>query len=241
MKAVALRAMISLVAVSLFLNGFSQVTAVTLHLQVPLPDTLNRPVYVTGNFNHWYAGDSLYKMERMEPGVYAIILPVYTGKLYEYKYTRGNWDRVELAANDSNISNRHFIAGSPLQLTDTVQQWNAPLFRKAPAARAGQINARLDSLKASVQSQMEKIQGVLKLYMLNMLSDHPKAGLHKRLDRRAARKLGGFYKKLTGIMWEVMTALNPGEKEKLRQFLSNPEAQKDFMTAFGKVLDGSAQ
>ena len=230
-----------LISFIISLNGYSQVTSVTLQVKVPVPDTSSRPVYVAGNFNHWYAGDSLYKMERKEPGIYTLILPVYTGRLYEYKYTRGNWDRVELAANDSNTNNRRFITGSPMQLTDTVLRWKIPVPRKEPAARASAINARLDSLKAGLQQKMGNVQELLKRYMVNMLSDNPKESLHKKLDRRAARKLGEFYKKLTGIVWEVMTGLKPEEKAKLRQFLSDPAAQKDFMGAFGKVLDGSVQ
>lgn len=241
MKQATFRAVCFLLAVSFSFISFSQVASVTLQLRVPFPDTLNRPVFIAGNFNHWYAGDSLYKMERTEPGLYTLILPVFKGKTYEYKYNRGNWDRVELAANDSNISNRRFITESSLQLTDTVQRWKAPVPRKEPAARASAINARLDSLKAGLQQKMGNIQALLKRYMVNMLSDNPKASLHKKLDRRAARKLGEFYKKLTGIVWEVMTGLKPEEKAKLRQFLSDPSAQKDFMGAFGKVLDGSVQ
>lgn len=219
----------------------AQVTGVRLQVHIPLPDTLQRPVYVAGSFNHWYAGDSLYKMEKKGEGIYTLVLPVYIGRVYEYKYTRGNWDRVELAANDSTIKNRQFFVTEQLLLTDTVEQWKKPSPRKEPAARASAINAKVDEMKAGLNEQMEKIQQLLKAYMTNMLAEQPKASLHSRLDRKAARKLGEVYKKITGIVWDVLTKLSPEEKQKLRGYLDSPEAQKNLMQAFGKVLDGSAQ
>lgn len=224
----------------LCLTSAGQVTGVILRVNVPQPDTLNRPVYIAGNFNHWYAGDSLFKMDKMGDGIYQLVLPVYKGKIYEYKYTRGNWDRVELALNDSNVKNRRLLATENLFINDTVIKWKAPAIKNEPAARAAAINARLDTLKAQLPEKMEQVNRVLKRYMMNMLSSQPKKSLHRKLDRKAAREVGKLYKKITGLVWDVMTALSPEEKQKLRDFLSKPDAQKDFMKAFGKVLDGSA-
>ena len=180
-------------------------------------------------------------MEKKGEGIYTLLLPVYTGKLYEYKYTRGNWDRVELAINDSNVKNRQFLASEQLVMTDTVVKWKTPPPRVEPAARASAINEKVESLKADLKEQMEKVQQLLKAYMTNMLAENPKASVHNRLNRKAARKLGEGYKKITGIVWDVLTKLSAEEKEKLRGFLNSADAQKNFMQAFGKVLDGSAQ
>lgn len=220
---------------------FSQVTGVKLIVKTPMVDTGSSGVFVAGNFNGWRAGDTLFKMTKMEEGVYSIVLPVMVGKAYEYKYTAGNWDRVELASEDSAISNRRFIALENLEINDRVVFWKRVVPRETPAPRAAEINARIDSLKSGLQSKMGDVASVLKKYMVNMLSDQPSKALHRKLDRRASKKVGELYMKLTGLVWDVMTKLPPEERKKLREFLQNPDAQKDFMTAFGKVMDGSAR
>ncbi|MGB3006451.1 MAG: hypothetical protein WBC06_08090 [Chitinophagaceae bacterium] len=148
---------------------------------------------------------------------------------------------MELAINDSNVKNRQFLASEQLVMTDTVVKWKTPPPRVEPAARASAINEKVESLKADLKEQMEKVQQLLKAYMTNMLAENPKVSLHNRLDRKAARKLGEGYKKITGIVWDVLTKLSAEEKEKLRGFLNSTDAQKNFMQAFGKVMDGSAQ
>lgn len=221
--------------------SFSQVTGVKLIVNTPVVDTGSAGVFVAGNFNGWKAGDTLFKMTKLEDGVYSIVLPVMVGKAYEYKYTAGNWDRVELASEDSAISNRRFVALENLEINDRVVFWKRVVPRVAPAPRAAEINARIDSLKSGLQSKMGDVASVLKKYMVNMLSDHPSKALHRKLDRRASKKVGELYMKLTGLVWDVMTKLPPEERKKLREFLQNPDAQKNFMTAFGKVMDGSAR
>ena len=60
-------------------------------------------VYIAGSFNYWHENDSLYRMNEISKGVYTITIPVFEAKQYNYKYTLGTWNKVEVAANDSDM------------------------------------------------------------------------------------------------------------------------------------------
>jgi hypothetical protein len=72
---------------------YSQVAAVKFIVKVPAPDTSkNRNVFLAGSFNGWSSHDSLYIMNRDDETTYSLLVPLFEGKAYSYKYTRGNWE-----------------------------------------------------------------------------------------------------------------------------------------------------
>lgn len=94
---------------------------ITLELQTPPGD--DRPVYLTGNFNDWQAGDDRYHLQAVGPGNYRLRLATDTLPAdMEYKYLRKDWGGVEVDDYGNERPNRRL---SPHQdtATDKVPRW----------------------------------------------------------------------------------------------------------------------
>ena len=226
-------------------NSKAQVAAVTFTVQVPSVDSA-KGIYLAGSFNYWHAGDSLYLMKKIGDNRYSLTLPVFDNHSYQYKYTLGHWNRVELAANDSNISNRVFVAANGKQLTDTVMKWKTVLPATAQTnPQMQQINAMKDSALAKLQPELNNMIDFLKQYVQNFLAAKPNAALHRRLDKKVTKKIGSAYRQVTKLLWDVFAAISPEQKKQMNDLLNKPEAQKDFINAlgnaFGTVVEGKKQ
>jgi Spy/CpxP family protein refolding chaperone len=223
----------------------AQVAAVTFTVQAPSIDSA-KGVYLAGSFNYWHAGDSLYQMKKISDNRYTLTVPVFENQSYQYKYTLGHWNRVELAANDSNISNREFVSANGRQITDTVIKWKSILPATAIVSpQLQQINAMKDSAMAKLQPELNNMVDFLKQYVQNFLAAAPDAALHRRLDKQVAKKLGSAYRQVTKLLWDVFASITPEQKKQMTELLNKPEAQKDFInalgSAFGTVVEGKKQ
>lgn len=68
----------------------------------PLLDT----IFLAGNFNTWNSGSDEYALNLQSDGTYLININGTDGDALEFKFTRGDWDRVETAIDGADISNR---------------------------------------------------------------------------------------------------------------------------------------
>ena len=67
-----------------------------------------RPVYISGNFNHWHTQDQNFEMEKIGNGLYHFKFPhdfVYPEELL-YKFTKGDWSEVEIDKYGNRTENR---------------------------------------------------------------------------------------------------------------------------------------
>ncbi|MBL7723527.1 MAG: glycogen-binding domain-containing protein [Chitinophagaceae bacterium] len=216
----------------------AQVAAVNFTVYVPSVKEDDKGVYIAGSFNYWHAADSLYRMHKVSDGVYSITLPLFDKMEYQYKYTAGNWDRVEIAVNDSNISNRNFYAINGKSITDTVMKWKQPQpAEKRDNPKLEIIAAKKDSLLAKLQPKLDVMLQQLRLYVENLLQENPSAGMHRRLDKQTIRIIGNAYTQVTGLLWEIMAILNPEQKKRMLIIINKPEAKADFLNTFSKALD----
>src|SRR6478736_3499522 len=63
-------------------------------------------IYIAGNFNNWNPADINSKLKPFAGGRRIIVLKdVDTGR-YEFKFTRGSWDKVEATSKGEDIENR---------------------------------------------------------------------------------------------------------------------------------------
>lgn len=88
------------------------------------PDSGEAPIFIAGNFNDWNANDENYKMIKESEGHFRFTFPdrsMLPTKL-EYKYTRGNWNRVELNENGNGVPNR-VVFNSRQKVVDRVTHW----------------------------------------------------------------------------------------------------------------------
>ena len=83
-------------------QGFIIVVEDTQHLAGP-----DSPIIIGTNHSGWDPSSEAYRMEPRSDGRWQLILerPTKPGRM-QFKFTRGNWDRVETAADGSDIANR---------------------------------------------------------------------------------------------------------------------------------------
>jgi predicted alpha/beta superfamily hydrolase len=78
-------------------------------------------IYVSGSFNNWDPADATYKMKK-EGDTYFIEASLPDG-IYEYKFTRGGWDKVETGLNGQPVSNRSLSVPVPNRVLLKIEGW----------------------------------------------------------------------------------------------------------------------
>ncbi len=102
------------------LNATAQLN---LTLTVPGNTPVLDSVYVAGSFNGWNAGSAAHRLIRQTNGTYTITLPQGSGTM-QFKFTRGNWQKVESTANGQNVGNRSYTwTSGPANLALSVAGW----------------------------------------------------------------------------------------------------------------------
>lgn len=82
------------------------------------------PVFIAGNFNNWNAADPKFQFQKNEEGIYQLMIdPVdQLPDTIEYKYVRGNWNKVELDKFGNGVSNRRANSNQGI-VEDEVPVW----------------------------------------------------------------------------------------------------------------------
>jgi hypothetical protein len=226
----------SIIAVILPVVLHAQVTSVKLIAHVPSPQ--GRPVFVAGQFNGWKAADSIYMMKKENDSTYSLILPVYKNVKYQYKYTSGGWDRVELALSDSGIKNRSFICTSnKAKFRDTVAKWDSPKPQQALSPQMVRINAMKDSMMAGLQPKLNELQLLLKEYILNLLQENPSMETDNRITADINRRFSDLYSKINGLFHKVFEEMSPDQKQQIKKALAAPGTEKDFINTLGTAIN----
>jgi hypothetical protein len=220
------------------INLSAQVAAVNFTVQVPREISNDNNVYIVGSFNYWHPGDSLYKMNKTGKEIYTITLPLFEGRDYQYKYTAGNWDKVEVAANDSDINNRRFFSLNGKSISDTVVKWKKPKAeeKKTISPQMQKINAMKDSTVAKLKPKLNKMLGLLKLYVENLLQEKPDKKAFRRMNKEALDKIGEIYGGIADLFWNVFVFLRPEQKKMILKAIKEP-GDSDFINTFSKALN----
>jgi hypothetical protein len=230
-------AFLPLVLVSFLTNG--QVSSVRLTVRVPeLAE--NKNVFVAGSFNNWKAGDSLYKMKKLDATTYAILLPVFKKANYQYKYTLGNWNEVEIASNDSNISNRQFFCTNrKKKVTDTVMKWATPkpVVKTNVSPQMARFNAMRDSVLNGLQPKLAEMVLLLKEYTINLLQENPSMEKDNRITSDVVKHFADVYSRINGLFHKIFESLTPDQKQKILKTLATPGADKDFINTLGSAVN----
>ena len=95
-------------------------------------------LYIAGNFNAWDPGSGKYALAPRPDGSGAISLSLPAGN-YQYKFTRGNWGRVEVGAGGAGMANRELRLSSDTTVRVQVAGWSddysqAPVVKKHSAS-----------------------------------------------------------------------------------------------------------
>jgi predicted alpha/beta superfamily hydrolase len=79
-------------------------------------------VFVAGNFNDWNPGNPTYQLKSKKDQLYIDIPNLPSGK-YEFKFTRGAWNKVAVTKSGADISNYTILLSSDTLLNYTIQGW----------------------------------------------------------------------------------------------------------------------
>jgi len=120
-------------------DGHSQYN-VKIELTAGAPVNPDDTLYLAGSFNGWNPADPIYSFR---PGSSLnIVLPAGG---FEFKLTRGSWDRSECKADGSSMANRLLILQSDTVLRLTVEEWSDKIPPKPKSSTAGKQVQVLDT------------------------------------------------------------------------------------------------
>ena len=102
--------------------SFAQNTVTFLVKQPSLLHSMDH-MYIAGNFNVWNPSDKNSQLKAEENGTFSITLSLPAG-YYEYKFTRGSWEKVETDSSGKGIQNRTLQLQSDTTIRITIPAWN---------------------------------------------------------------------------------------------------------------------
>jgi metallo-beta-lactamase class B len=153
----------------------------------------NDAIYVAGNFNSWNPADVNTKLKPFGGGRLVIVFNDVAPSSYEYKFTRGDWNKVETNAQGGDIENRTLTVTGDASFEVSIAGWKDD-FPDKPIPNTASANVHLmDSaffipqlnrhrriwiyLPASYQQQKNKSYAVLYMNDGQNLFNKQTAGL----------------------------------------------------------------
>src|SRR5882762_9820490 len=79
-------------------------------------------VFVAGNFNNWNPGNGQYRFSNENDKLVMEIKDL-PSKKYEFKFTRGEWQKVESSAKGIDVNNKQVQLSSDTILRYTIDGW----------------------------------------------------------------------------------------------------------------------
>jgi predicted alpha/beta superfamily hydrolase len=81
-------------------------------------------IYVAGNFNNWNPHDFNYKMKPFGGTRRVFVLKDIAAGKYEFKFTRGGWDKVETTAKGEDVANHAVELAGDTSLNFSIAGWH---------------------------------------------------------------------------------------------------------------------
>lgn len=107
----------------LCLGGYFTQAQVTFVIEtLPGATHSSDTLFLCGSFNNWVPNDKRFIVSKQLNGQLSVTLPSGTGKI-EYKFTRGNWNKVETDAANRLIANRKFTYGNGETVHVRIENW----------------------------------------------------------------------------------------------------------------------
>lgn len=109
--------------------------------KTPSYHTANNQVFMAGNFNNWNPADKNYQLKELAGKGYSLTLPLNKGR-YEYKLTRGGWDKSECKINGASIDNKVLNIFSDTVINLEVEGW-ADHFQALPKTSTANSHVKI--------------------------------------------------------------------------------------------------
>jgi predicted alpha/beta superfamily hydrolase len=126
-----------ILAVFIFIQAASQAAVKIVLRNVPAYTKSDADIYAAGSFNGWNPQDAQYKFQQDDKGNFVLNLQLNPGS-YEYKITRGGWDKVECKAQGIGVANRILKVEGPAAVEINVEEWQdhfPPLKRASTSSK----------------------------------------------------------------------------------------------------------
>lgn len=88
---------------------------------LPANAPTNSTIFIAGSFNGWNPQNNQFQFQKNEKG-YFLVLSLNAGS-YEYKITRGGWDKVESTKEGKDIGNRTLKVDADATVELSVEGW----------------------------------------------------------------------------------------------------------------------
>src|SRR6187549_552542 len=104
---------------------------------LPANNPDNSFIFIAGSFNGWNPQNKNFQFQKNEKG-YFLELSLNAGS-YEYKITRGGWDKVECTKEGKDVGNRTLKVDGDANAEISVEGWK-DLFASSPQSRKSTAN-----------------------------------------------------------------------------------------------------
>jgi predicted alpha/beta superfamily hydrolase len=118
------------------LISYSQHSVTFIISSFPLKNSNDSNLFVAGSFNGWNPQNKDFRFQKNESGNYSLGIKLADG-MYEYKVTRGGWDKVECKKRGAGIQNRFFKLSSDTTIDLMVEEWADNIEKKPRISTAG--------------------------------------------------------------------------------------------------------
>jgi predicted alpha/beta superfamily hydrolase len=109
---------------TLAMAGAAGAETVDLVFRVSAPDSAaGLDIYLAGNFQGWDPGDPSYKLSDLGGGQYELTVPLELERILQFKFTRGNWSKVEKGPSGEEIPNRSLRVKQPGTHEFVIADW----------------------------------------------------------------------------------------------------------------------
>jgi predicted alpha/beta superfamily hydrolase len=116
----------------------------TIHMEIKsLPEhhPSGSDIYIAGSFNGWNPQDNKFRLNRDQQGNYYIDLTLAEGT-YEYKFTRGGWDKTECKKGGAGKENRIVKVPATTVVAVNIEEWT-DRFPVTPRVSTASKNVRV--------------------------------------------------------------------------------------------------
>ena len=111
---------VSLVITAEFTSGQSKV-----HFEIksaPSYQSSNSEIFIAGSLNGWNPQDKNFQFTKDDQGNYSLDSKLTNGS-YQFKITRGSWDKVECTAGGADVANRTIDINADTTIMISVEGW----------------------------------------------------------------------------------------------------------------------
>jgi predicted alpha/beta superfamily hydrolase len=110
-------------ATALLVAAAALAVPVTFRVIAPVSTPAGAPIHVAGNFQGWDAGSPACRLTDRGGRLYEITFEMAPGSVLEFKFTRGDWGKVEKGMAGEELANRTWTVTGPVTLQRTVARW----------------------------------------------------------------------------------------------------------------------